>query len=272
VATGVWSLHRPRNPNAAAKPVGYAASQRTQLLTHERPDYVAQRNPFDLSNQHMTPPVKMTIDDPADPTKPLIRVFNNKFPVLRERTGDPDVDAVKVAFAQGLFPELSGIGDHEVVVQHHRYNMCEALMTDREVVALWGALQQRFNSVGQTSRYVQLLENHGQRSGGSLPHPHSQLLGLPFVPGEQMARLQMALDFFRLNRSCVFDSIVAKTEQEKQRVLFAGTHVLAFVPNAEERRNEIWIVPRGSGANFGAASKEVLEELALACRSCLGML
>ena len=29
------------------------------------------------------------------------------------------------------------------------------------------------------SRYVQLLANHGVRSGGSLPHPLSQLLGLP---------------------------------------------------------------------------------------------
>ena len=33
-------------------------------------------------------------------------------------------------------------------------------------------------------RYTQAIVNHGREAGASLAHPHGQLLGLPFVPGE----------------------------------------------------------------------------------------
>jgi hypothetical protein len=39
VATGVWSLHKPLDPQAAQKPVGYQASSDGGPQTHERPDY-----------------------------------------------------------------------------------------------------------------------------------------------------------------------------------------------------------------------------------------
>ena len=33
-------------------------------------------------------------------------------------------------------------------------------------------------------RYTQAIVNHGREAGASLSHPHGQLLGMPFVPGE----------------------------------------------------------------------------------------
>ena len=33
-------------------------------------------------------------------------------------------------------------------------------------------------------RYTQVIVNHGREAGASLAHPHAQILGLPFVPGE----------------------------------------------------------------------------------------
>eukprot|EP01047_Picozoa_sp_COSAG01_P019331 COSAG01_NODE_1071_length_11863_cov_36.887623_11_plen_418_part_00 len=238
---------------------------------------VTKGNPFDLANQHMTPPLKLSVPDTADPDRPQIRVFDNKFPVLAKSRPSTD-DGSSLCLVQGLFPELRAAGEHEVIVQHHRYNMCEALMSDEEVLVLWRTLQLRFSAVASGAvRYVQLLENHGRRSGGSLPHPHSQLLGLPFVPGPQMARLRIAHEFWQRNdHRCIFDEIVRKTEEDKERVLVAGRHVLAFVPNAVEKRNEVWIVPRkyngGSGASFGTASSEVVAEVATTCRQCLAML
>ena len=57
-------------------------------------------------------------------------------------------------------------------------------MSEEEIKLLWRVLAGRFVHFSREgSRYVQLLANHGVRSGGSLPHPLSQLLGLPVVPG-----------------------------------------------------------------------------------------
>ena len=49
-------------------------------------------------------------------------------------------------------------------------------------------------------------------------------------------------------------------------------NVIAFVPHAQERKNEIWIMPRRQCHSFALASGDEVRSLALAARSCLGML
>jgi galactose-1-phosphate uridylyltransferase len=60
---------------------------------------------------------------------------------------------------------------------------------------LWETLLSRFQLVADQSCFVQLMENHGRRSGGCQPHPHCQLLGLPLVPGEQTVRTEQKPPF-----------------------------------------------------------------------------
>jgi UDPglucose--hexose-1-phosphate uridylyltransferase len=274
VATGVWSLHSPK-PHQ--KPRGYLAKTGGDPRTHERPDTKKDRNPFDLENSHMTPPVLHAVPDPEDASKPMIRVFENKFPVLTAPEDRDNID-IQVSFVDGILPQVSAIGLHEVVVQHWRYNMCECLMTVAEIKLLWKALFDRFTELTKVSRFVQLMENHGQRSGGSLPHPHAQVLGLPVVPGEQTRRYSIALEYWRTHAGKnVFEEIMAKTiahtgDVEKDRMLLQNDAVVAFVPHAQERANEIWIVPRRQCHSFALATEAEVEQLALAARSCLGML
>ena len=47
---------------------------------------------------------------------------------------------------------------------------------------------------------------------------------------------------------------------------------MAFVPHAQERKNEIWIMPKRQCHSFALASVDEVDQLALAARSCLGML
>ena len=272
VATGVWSLHWPRKQ----RPVGYAPTA-AKDRTHDRPDTKTDRNPFDLANQHMTPPLVHVVPDPVSPEKPLVRVFENKFPVLT-RPDKPGTCTVKASFVESFFPQVSAIGLHEVVVQHWRYNMCQALMTQTEVQLLFGALKHRFDYLSTVSRFVQLLENHGVRSGGSLPHPHAQLLGLPVVPGEQTGRYNVALKYWREHsRESIFETGLQKVlshvgDDAADRLLLQNEHVVAFVPHAQERAYEMWIMPRRQCHHFSEATEEEVNALALASRSCLKML
>jgi UDPglucose--hexose-1-phosphate uridylyltransferase len=276
ISTGLWSLHCPQKYNP--RPKGYTPANAGKDRTHERPNTRRQGNPFDLENSHMTPPIIYTISDPADTSRPLVRVFENKFPVLT-KPEQPGQGEVRVSFVDNFFAQVSAIGLHEVVVQHWRYNMCEALMTSREVKLLWKALKHRFDYLSGISRFVQLLENHGVRSGGSLPHPHSQLLGLPVVPSEQTGRYNVALAYWRKNDGeCVFDAVLdtilaaAGKGGKADRMLMQNEHMVAFVPHAQERKNEMWIMPRRQCHSFAEVTKEEVGALALACRSCLKML
>ena len=276
VSTGLWSLHCPRK--FSPRPKGYTPANAGKDRTHERPDTQTERNPFDLENSHMTPPVIQIVNDPKDPSKPLVRVFENKFPVLT-RPKDACISETSVSFVDSFFPQVSAVGLHEVVVQHWRYNMCEALMSRAEVKLLWKTLKSRFGYLSGVSRFVQLLENHGIRSGGSLPHPHSQLLGLPLVPGEQTGRYTVALDFWRKNQGeCVFDSVLESVLRQAgkgdkvDRLVCQNELMVAFVPHAQDRASEMWIMPRRQCHNFAMATEEEVDALALLARNCLKML
>ena len=123
------------------------------------------------------------------------------------------------------------------------------------------------------------MENHGRRSGGCQPHPHCQLLGMPLVPGEQTELYDSALNYWRRHQeTCVFEAIAAQClshvhgDLDKDRHLLINDHVMAFIPHAQERKNEIWIMPKRQCQSFALASVEEAHSLALAARSCLGML
>jgi hypothetical protein len=163
VVTGVWSLHLPLPKPGSGKPRGYA-SRSLDTRTHERPERTppGSFDPFDLDNRHLTPPASLEVPDPADASVPMIRVFANKFPVLDPPPAaadddDAEMNGLEVAFVDSLFPQVSGIGNHEVVVQHWKLNMCQALMTPTEVQVLWSALHTRFKHL-QTVRKTAVLE------------------------------------------------------------------------------------------------------------------
>ncbi len=126
IASGIWSLHASLgNSPFANKPRAYAgAATRPDPLTHLRPVRTRKNNPFDLENAEMCPPAHVTVQDP-DPAfadLPLIRVFDNKFPVLAPESEGSEPIEVKLMGPKGgeVHPSLQAIGLQDVVVQHWR--------------------------------------------------------------------------------------------------------------------------------------------------------
>ena len=94
-----------------------------------------------------------------------------------------------------------------------------------------------------------------------------------------MELLDAALAYWRQHRrTSVFEVIADQTlrhaggDPQKDRHLFINEHMLAFVPHAQERKDEIWIMPKRQCHSFALATPEEVDDLALAARSCLGML
>ena len=58
--------------------------------------------------------------------------------------------------------------------------------TTRGAGLVMAAMRDRMEEHARTPnvRYTQAIVNHGREAGASLAHPHGQLLGMPFVPGE----------------------------------------------------------------------------------------
>eukprot|EP00918_Siedleckia_nematoides_P066637 GHVU01144926.1.p1 GENE.GHVU01144926.1~~GHVU01144926.1.p1 ORF type:complete len:261 (+),score=25.83 GHVU01144926.1:241-1023(+) len=126
-------------------------------------------------------------------------------------------------------------------------------------------------------RFVAGFENHGIRSGGSLEHPHFQLLGLPIVPTATLGRLLWAQNYFDKYNKCVFcqtleDEKSGNVEGDGSRVVFENDEFLCFVPFAATRSHQLWIVPKEHRACFYCMEPRYLPSLAAATKACLEML
>ena len=293
IVTGHWQLYR-RSDSTAGKPRGYTAKTVMRGLTHELEE---EGGPFALSARDDTPPEQLcysvaaaerTASDEwcedsasaSDESKALVRAFDNKFPMLGH--AESAAQPIEAALMRGVHPQLSGIGRCEVVVLHWRLNWCTAIGTAAEAAAGWKAINRRYRSIAEDPRNacVLVFENHGIKSGGSLPHAHAQLWGLPLIPREQRILYDVAIAYSRDNggasvfERCLQDVLVPRADSSGaaaggSRIVHQNAACVAFLPFAAERYNEIWVMPRVPGACFGDASAATLAGVADAARACL---
>lgn len=251
----------------------------------------AEDCPFCIGHEYRCPPPLFQVTQPhqgplqgtSHQGRWLVRVLPNKFAYLDRNS--PFV----TCSLWGAHPEVSGSGIQEVIVSHRQHNTCPGLMSVEEVVRAVQTLQLRgrLAAMDPRVRYVALFENHGLLAGGSLEHPHFQLMGLPVIPTVVIQRLQWAQKFYQDHgNKCVFcrmvedelDELVTRqsmhrtTDQIDSRVLFTNDSCIAFVPYAPARAFQILIIPRRHSHDFLAAEDDELREVSEGIQASLKML
>jgi UDPglucose--hexose-1-phosphate uridylyltransferase len=156
-----------------------------------RPDAFREqtdRCPFCPGNEADTPPEIWRDGNPWQ-----IRVFPNKFPAT---------------------------GQHEVIVEGVDHAGTFDRLAPDVAAAVVDQYIERYHALSRSSQYVCVFKNHGPLAGATIPHPHSQVLGTPFVP----ARIAREGD------------------------TFAGRCPLCDLPGEtiEQTENYRWVAPRGS--------------------------
>ena len=110
----------------------------------------ADRCPFCPGHEADTPPEIWRDGDPWN-----IRVFPNKFPAT---------------------------GQHEVIVEGSDHNRTFDQLAPDVAMRVVDHYIERYRALSRSSQYVCVFKNHGVLAGATIPHPHSQILGTPFVP------------------------------------------------------------------------------------------
>ena len=98
-----------------------------------------------------------------------------------------------------------------------------------------------------TVRYTQAIVNHGREAGASLEHPHGQLLGIPFVPGEIA---EEEAGFRRFGESCLLCTMVEAERQAGHRVVIDDDKVLVVCPFWSGAPYEMLVMPRTHEAHL----------------------
>mgnify|MGYP006268043667 CR=1 FL=1 len=193
-----------------------------------------------------------------------LRVMPNRYPAFE---GDEPM-AVRNLGPVHVTAEASGI--HEVFVFSPNHTMRLDMFSDDKIAEIMKALRDRFKAHDATGhiRYTQAIVNHGREAGASLSHPHGQLLGLPFVPGEI---LEEEHAFERFKGGCIVCT-TAGAENDSERHVLDNEHASVVCPYWSSSPYEMLIMPRTHHQHLTDATDAELTGVGIAIRDALAHL
>lgn len=218
--------------------------------------------PFCPGNEEATPPALETYGPEG---QWLVRVVPNLYPAFEGE------DALTVEHLGPVFTQAKASGIHEVLVLDPHHDAGWADMDDRQAGLVMAALRDRFEEHGRRPnvRYTQAIVNHGREAGASLVHPHGQLLGLPFVPGELAEELA---GFVRFGEACLLCTAAEAELSAGHRVVYQDESVVVTTPFWSGTPFELLVVPLQHGAHLARAEPRDLAAVGHALRDVLGKL
>jgi UDPglucose--hexose-1-phosphate uridylyltransferase len=228
----------------------------------ERIETVDRPCPFCPGHEESTPPALETYGRDG---RWQIRVVPNLFPAF---DGD---EPMAVSHLGPVFTQATASGIHEILVLSPEHGESWADLEDRDVGLLMAALRDRMEDHARSPRirYTQAVVNYGREAGASLSHPHGQLLGMPFVPGEI---LEEEAGFARFEGSCLICTTIEAELSDNLRVVAEDERVVAVCPFWSGTPYEILIMPKSHVSHLQAASPADLVAVGRSIRGVLNTL
>ncbi len=190
--------------------------------------------PFCPGHEEATPP---SLEEYSTEGSWLVRVVPNKYPAF---SGS---EPMRVSNLGPVFTEANASGIHEVLVLSPDHDSSWADLDDKQAGLVMAAIRDRMEDHSRQSglRYTQAIVNAGREAGASIEHPHGQLLGIPFVPGE-IAEEQRG--FARFDGSCLLCTVAEAELAVGFRVVHADDRIVLLCPFWSGTPYEMLLIPR----------------------------
>lgn len=215
--------------------------------------------PFCPGNEEAAPPALAAHPDNENWK---VRVVENRYPAF---SGD---EHMAVRNLGPVHVQADASGQHEVLVFTPSHTASFADLSDEQVGLAMTALGSRLaaHAAMPHIRYTQAIVNHGREAGASLAHPHGQLLGMPFVPGDILDEERA---FARFEGGCVLCTTAAVEELDGSRVVQSNEHVLVVCPYWSGVPFELLVIPRAHDAHLDEADATSLAGVGRGIRDSL---
>lgn len=193
----------------------------------------------------------------------FVQVVPNKFPAFSYGKC-PRVQK------QGPYQWMEGVGFHEVIITRDHVRPM-ALFSDSEVELVVKAYQERYLALKNDpcNAYILIFQNHGFEAGASIPHPHSQLVGMPVIPPDVINSLAGSRRYFHSHKQCVHCAMIQWELKLKRRIIVENNYAVAFCPFASRKAFEIRIAPKKHSSHFETISDSERKAFAYVLRKSL---
>jgi UDPglucose--hexose-1-phosphate uridylyltransferase len=251
----------------------------------ERPPIDPEQDPFADGNEDRTPPEVWALRRAGGaPDTPgwAVRVVPNLYPALGGVTplqeGDSDAAASDDPLRSGrgmpdLFVSRPAVGAHEVIINSPKPVSALVDLAPEELETAMDAWRQRMNA-HRDSAYTHLIVNEGVAAGASLPHTHSQLYALPFVPAAVARERERFTAYYeRTQGRNLLGDVLQEEVRLRERVVAIDSEAVVICPFASRMPFEMMLIPRTPRGRFqddGALGAKLLHEALSRLQSALG--
>ncbi len=132
-----------------------------------------------------------------------------------------------------------------------------------KVVGLW---TRRSGELARDARvrYVMIFENTGEAVGVTMPHPHGQIYGFPFVPPRAGRERAAAAHFRSREHRCLYCKVLEDEQREGRRIIAENAFFVTFVPYFARFPYETQIYSRRHAGRLDQFTTAEASELAAA--------
>ncbi len=194
--------------------------------------------------------------------------YQNDFPALSVPPHNPDDVAVPP-----LFEVSPNYGRCEVILYSPDHHGQLRDLGDEHVHKLAALWQETFIDLSSDPniKYVFIFENKGEVVGVTMPHPHGQVYGYPFMPKKIEQELQSAVEHHNNNGKCLFCELLKAEKDDGRRIVFQNEYFTAYIPFFSPLTYGIHVTANSHIPHIGVMNKPQLDALGETVRSVSGM-
>ena len=194
--------------------------------------------------------------------------YDNDFPALSQTPPEPD------DVANAFFKTASAYGKCEVILYSPGHTTTLPELSDEHVGKLVDLWAERFEELSKDEKikYVFIFENRGEVVGVTMPHPHGQIYGYPFVPKKIELELVSAREHFQQEGECIYCRMLREELAFRERVIFETKHFTVFLPFFTEYPYGVYVFSNRHVTDIAALNAEERADLAVCLKQTVGML
>lgn len=243
----------------------------------ERQPIDPDEDPFADGNEDRTPPEVWALrpgGGPPDSPGWKVRVVPNLYPALAGGDADAVDDPLRLGRGMPeLFTSRPAVGGHEVIVNSPKPVASLAELEPDDIATAMDAWRTRM-AAHSDAAYPHLIVNEGPEAGASLPHTHSQLYALPFVPAAVARERERFTAYYeRTQGRNLLGDVLQEEVRLRERIVAIDSEAVVICPFASRMPYEMMLVPREPRARFqdaGLLGAHLLHEALTRLQSALG--
>lgn len=194
--------------------------------------------------------------------------YDNDFPALMQNPPQPD------DVAGDFYKTAEAYGKCEVILYSPKHTITLPELPVSHVCKLVDLWTERFELMRRDERikYVFIFENRGEVVGVTMPHPHGQIYGYPFIPKKIELELESCREHHEATGECMICRMLSEEKKFEKRVIFENDDFTVVLPFFTEYPYGVYIISKSHKQNLSQMNDREKDNLADILRNTVGML